>query len=224
MSKRRYYPHLATLFFLLTLLVVILSWIFDVYGMTVNDPHTGEQLRIQSLLSSEGLRWLLRNAITNFTGFPPLGWGIVVLFGAGVVWHSGFTDAALRTVTHGRISHRERRSLALAVIVEIIYIALILFATFSPWGIFLSVAGGLVRSPFMEGLLFLVSLGVALLGISYGLASGRYKRDSNLVDGMTGFAQLLSVYLVIVFFAAQLFACLEYSHINNYLLQYITML
>ena len=66
-------PHPATMFFLLTLAVILLSWIFDVYGLSVLQPQTGEEIRVQSLLSPEGIRWLLRHVITNFTGFAPLG-------------------------------------------------------------------------------------------------------------------------------------------------------
>ena len=67
-------PHPATMFFLLTLGVIFLSWIFDVYGLSVRLPHTGEEIRVQSLLSPEGIRWLLRHVVTNFTGFAPLGY------------------------------------------------------------------------------------------------------------------------------------------------------
>ena len=83
MSKLRM-PHPATMFFLLTLAVILLSWIFDVYGLSVLQPQTGEEIRVQSLLSPEGIRWLLRHVITNFTGFAPLGLVIVAMFGIGV--------------------------------------------------------------------------------------------------------------------------------------------
>ena len=95
MSKLRM-PHPATMFFLLTLAVILLSWIFDVYGLSVLQPQTGEEIRVQSLLSPEGIRWLLRHVITNFTGFAPLGLVIVAMFGIGVAQHSGFIDACIR--------------------------------------------------------------------------------------------------------------------------------
>ena len=89
-------PHPATMFFLLTLGVIFLSWIFDVYGLSVRLPQTGEEIRVQSLLSPEGIRWLLRHVVTNFTGFAPLGLVIVAMFGIGVARHSGFIDACIR--------------------------------------------------------------------------------------------------------------------------------
>ena len=64
-------PHPATMFFVLTMVVVLLSWIFEIYGLSVMLPQTGEEIRVQSLLSPEGIRWLLRHMVTNFTGFAP---------------------------------------------------------------------------------------------------------------------------------------------------------
>ena len=58
-------PHPATMFLLLTMAVVFLSWICDIYGLKVTLPQTGEDIRVQSLLSPEGIRWWLRNAIKN---------------------------------------------------------------------------------------------------------------------------------------------------------------
>ena len=85
-------PHPATMFFLLTLAVILLSWIFDVYGLSVLQPQTGEEIRVQSLLSPEGIRWLLRHVITNFTGFAPLGLVIVAMFGIGAVSYTHLRD------------------------------------------------------------------------------------------------------------------------------------
>ena len=81
-------PHPATMFLLLTIAVVFLSWICDIYGLKVTLPQTGEEIRVQSLLSPEGIRWWLRNAIKNFTGFAPLGMVIIAMFGLGVAQHS----------------------------------------------------------------------------------------------------------------------------------------
>ena len=82
MNSKWRLPHPATMFLLLTLAVIVLSWIFDIYGLSVFQPQTGEEIRVQSLLSPEGVRWLLRHVVTNFTGFAPLGL---------VIWYRGST-------------------------------------------------------------------------------------------------------------------------------------
>ena len=106
-------PHPATMFLLLTLVVIFLSWICDIYGMRVQLPQTSEEIRVQSLLSPEGIRWLLRNVITNFTGFAPLGMVIIAMFGVGVAQHSGFIDACIR---RGLRNRQEKRKIIIGVI------------------------------------------------------------------------------------------------------------
>lgn len=102
-----------------------------------------------------------------------------------------------------------------AVIVGAIYMAVILWATFSSWGILRGVNGSLIRSPFIIGILFILSFGIGLMGMVYGFASGRYRKDGDVIEGFTQPMNLLGVYFVIAFFASQLFACFEYSRLNK---------
>lgn len=350
MTNKWRMPHPATMFFLLTLAVIFLSWIFDVYGISVIQPQTGEEIHVLSLLSPEGIRWLLRHVVTNFTGFAPLGLVIVAMFGIGVAQHSGFIDACIRrgvrkqrdpwriilwviilgllsnvvgdagyiillpiaaTLFHSvgmhpiggiitayvsvscgysanimlstfdamiatttqeaadmaniapgqtgpmcnyyflfvstfllayiiyiltrksllpmlgeyagdirfsgykQLSRKERRAMVAAVSVGVIYAVIILWATFSSWGILRGVNGGLIRSPFIVGILFLLSFGIGLMGMVYGFASGRYRTDGDVIEGLTQPMKLLGVYFVIAFFASQMFACFEYSHLDK---------
>ena len=343
-------PHPATMFLLLTMAVVFLSWICDIYGLKVTLPQTGEEIRVQSLLSPEGIRWLLRHIVTNFTGFAPLGMVIVAMFGIGVAQHSGFIDACIRQGIRGKqekekiilwviflgllsnvvgdagyiillpiaatlfhsvglhpvagiitayasvacgysanvvlstmdpllartteeaavaggiehgdtgplcnyffmfvstfliaavvywvtrrkllpamgnyggstlfegykpLSRKERRALTMAIIVGVAYVALVLWLTFSSYGILRGVSGNLMRSPFIMGILFLISLGAGLMGMIYGFSSGRYRTDADVIEGLAQPMKLLGVYFVIAFFAAQMFACFEYSHLDK---------
>jgi aminobenzoyl-glutamate transport protein len=93
--------------------------VMDATGGPVVDPATGEPVtravldpvtgqpkrervqvpvRATGLLSSEGLYWVLRSMVTNFTGFPPLGVVLVGMLGIGVAERSGFIGAALKAV------------------------------------------------------------------------------------------------------------------------------
>lgn len=350
MNKKWHLPHPATMFLLLTMAVITLSWIFDIYGLRVYHPQTGEEIGVQSLLSPEGIRWMLRHVITNFTGFAPLGLVIVAMFGIGVAQHSGFIDACIRkgvrnhrnqghmvllvillgllsnvvgdagyiillpiaaTLFHSvglhpvggiitayvsvscgysanillttldpmlavstqeaadlsnvssgsvgplcnyyflcvstfllasliywitrrnllpllgeytgeihfsgfkQLSRKEQRALIGAISVGVLYVIIIFLATFSSWGILRSVNGGLIRSPFIEGILFLLSFGIGLMGMVYGFASGRYRTDEDVIAGFAQPMKLLGIYFVIAFFAAQMFACFEYSRLDK---------
>lgn len=345
--------HPATLFIILTLIIILVSWICDIYGLSVNIPSTGENIRVQSLLSSEGIRWWLRNVINNFTEFAPLGMAIIAMFGVGIALHSGFVkacirlkvgglqkkqkvigwiialgllsnaigdggyiillpiaailfkqvglppitgiitsyisvacgysanivlstmdpllahitqEAALETIgyqgnteplcnyffmaistiviafviywitvyilipalsksqnevlveEHRSLSRKERRALIYAITSFAIYMTFILWLTFSPYGILRGVNGGLMHSPFIAGILFIISLGIGISGLIYGIVSGKYRSDGDIVVGIMNLTRSLGEYFVIVFFAAQMFACFEYSSLDKYLL------
>ena len=75
-----------------------------------------------------------------------------------------------------------------------------------------------MRSPFIMGILFIISFGLGLMGMVYGLCVGKYRSDVDIMEGFTKPMRLIGLYLVIAFFAAQMFACLEYTHIDKYLI------
>ena len=101
-------PHPATMFLLLTMAVVFLSWICDIYGLKVTLPQTGEDIRVQSLLSPEGIRWWLRNAIKNFTGFAPFDFDVHAMIFSDdaprleAALHNAFADRKLNFVNQRR--------------------------------------------------------------------------------------------------------------------------
>lgn len=224
MKSKRYLWHPATVFFLLACSVVFLSWISEVYGMETLRPETGEVVRVRSLLSPEGLRWFLRHVVLNFLGFKALGTVLLVVAGAGVWLHSGLADACARK-WRGRcrrrmgacrqLSRKERRALQSAMLAGIAYWALVLFATFSPWAVLCGIDGGLVRSPFVDGFPFLLSAGMVVMGLFYGCISGRYRTDSDVVEGLMYLRRFMALYLVVAFFAAQMFAFLDYSRLSD---------
>lgn len=91
-------PHPATLFAILALAVVLISWIADLSGMSATHPATGEPVTPKNLLSAEGLHFILTKMVVNFTGFAPLGTVLVALLGIGIAEGSGLIGAVLRAV------------------------------------------------------------------------------------------------------------------------------
>lgn len=89
-------PHPTTLFAILALLVVILSWALSATGLEVIHPGTGQPVGVVNLLSLEGLHRMIAGALPNFIGFAPLGTVLVCLLGIAVAEHSGLIGAALR--------------------------------------------------------------------------------------------------------------------------------
>lgn len=344
-------PHTVSMFVILTLIIVFMSWIAEIYNLSVSVPNYNDQIRVQSLLSPEGIRWWLKNVIKNFTNFSPFGMVIIAMFGLGLARHSGFLSACIRSFyrnkrdkrrtisfviilgilsnsvgdggyiiltpiaamlfsrvslnpiagiitayisvacgysaniflstmdpiiahitqeatntidnykgnteslcnyffmsvsvvvifliiyftttkflipklskykqdeesaeTRRGLSKNERRALITSFIAGLAYLLIVGYLTFSSIGILKGVNGGLMHSPFTAGLLFIISLGIAIMGVTYGITSKHYQSDSDIVKGIAEPISSLGGYFVITFFAAQMFACLEYSHLDK---------
>lgn len=95
-------PDPATLFLLGTLAVMGLSqlavglgWSVEKTVLEASGPIT---VRVEpvSLLTSDGLYWLLSTLVTNFRDFPPLAIVLVGMLGIGLAERSGFLPVLLR--------------------------------------------------------------------------------------------------------------------------------
>jgi aminobenzoyl-glutamate transport protein len=86
--------------------VVLLSGVLGALGLSVPDPRpegaagraADGTIRVVSLLNADGLRRIVQNLVTNFTGFVPLGTVLVALLGVGVAEHSGLLAATIRAM------------------------------------------------------------------------------------------------------------------------------
>ena len=97
-------PHPITLFAILALAVILLSSVCAYFGVsatgeTVN-PSTMEletqTVSAVSLLTREGLSYMLTSAVSNFTSFAPLGVVLVTMLGVGCAEGSGYLSALIR--------------------------------------------------------------------------------------------------------------------------------
>ena len=84
------------IFVYLAIFVVLLSWLVSSLGATVVHPGTGEELAILSIVSGEGIRYVLANTISNFTGFAPLGLVLVMMLGIGLAERVGLMETAIK--------------------------------------------------------------------------------------------------------------------------------
>lgn len=94
-------PHPATLFAGMALLVVIISAIAAMFEYSALHPVTGEAIRVNNLLSGDGLRWMYTHIEKNFVDFPPLGLVLVVMIGLGVAEGSGMFTVLVRQLVLG---------------------------------------------------------------------------------------------------------------------------
>ena len=91
-------PHPFWLFLILGGLVLVLSLVLSALGVSVRSPTGDGTVEVVNLLSVEGLRQIVSEAITNFTGFPPLGIVLVVMMGVAVAEGSGLISTGVRSV------------------------------------------------------------------------------------------------------------------------------
>jgi len=59
------------------------------------------QVRAHSLLSADGIYWMLESLVENFTAFPPLGVVLVGMLGIGLAERTGFIGTLLQAVLVG---------------------------------------------------------------------------------------------------------------------------
>jgi aminobenzoyl-glutamate transport protein len=97
-------PHPAVIFLWLIAIVIVLSHIFYLAGATVAyqvvNPETHEienaTASVRSLMTVDGLRFMLTTVVSNFLGFTAVGVIIVAMVGVGLAEESGLIKALIR--------------------------------------------------------------------------------------------------------------------------------
>lgn len=89
-------PDPAMLFFFLMIITWVLSALLSPIDFGATDPRSGNELRVQNLLTGPQLAAFLANMTNVFINFPPLGVVLLAMLGVGVAEHSGFINAGLK--------------------------------------------------------------------------------------------------------------------------------
>jgi aminobenzoyl-glutamate transport protein len=97
-------PHPAIIFFILIGIVILLSVIFAALGTTVTydgyDATVGDIVEqtssVRSLLSPDGIRFMLTSPVANFLGFTGVGVILVAMIGVGLAEESGLIATLVR--------------------------------------------------------------------------------------------------------------------------------
>ena len=97
-------PHPAIIFFMLIAVVIALSALFGMLGTTVTyeayDEAVGDIVKqttaVRSLLSADGIRFMLTSPVANFLGFTGVGVILVAMIGVGIAEESGLIATLVR--------------------------------------------------------------------------------------------------------------------------------
>lgn len=193
----RYTMYLSVLFFLLSMLLSLISWL-----ITAIDTES----QIKSLLSSEGLRWMCGNFVGNVLT-PFLAWLLLIGATFGVMKRSTLHKAFVSYKKMGN-SQYSKTGLRVVVLLTVISIAVIGYLAFAPHAILLSVSGSLLNSSFSAFIVPFVCTVVCIDSISYGSICGTINRFSDvfeaLCDGVKSIVPLLVLYMFVAQFVNML--------------------
>lgn len=97
-------PHPITMFAILAVAIVLISGLCAALGVSATgemiDAKTMEvseqTITVVSLMNREGLAYMLTHAVSNFTGFAPLGVVLVTMLGVGCAEGSGYLSALMK--------------------------------------------------------------------------------------------------------------------------------
>jgi len=208
MKSNRHTSTLSIFFFLLLLVLAFFSWIGSVYGL-------GE---IQSLLSAEGVRWMLGHVVENYVQSPALGLMLVLFMGVGIGIRAGLYDVLKRLCRKERfLSRKERRALTLASVVLLVYASLVGVSMLLPWNFLYGVTGSWGHSPLAKGAVYIFSVGIGLVGMVYGYVSDAFRSLSDVVEGMALLIVNRASGFVTLFFVVQFFSSLEYTRLGDWI-------
>ena len=339
-------PHPATLFGIFALLVVFLSGFLNLFDIQAIHPRTKDIIEPVNLMSRDGLARILKEMVTNFTSFAPLGTVLVAMLGIGIAESSGFIATALRLLVTsapkrlltfvivftailsntasevgyvllvplgaiiflavGRhplaglaaafagvsggysanlllgtidpllaglseeaaqiiepeylvnpaanfyfmfvstffiaavgtwvtekiviprlgiydgekpeelrdLTGDEKRGLKFALVAGAALTAIILWGVLPENGFLRGENGDLLRSPFLMGIVALIFIAAAVLGIAYGIGAKTYKNDADVMKGMGKAMETLGIYIVLTFFASQFVAYFKWTNIG----------
>lgn len=89
-------PHPTLIFLYLCGFVLLLSGLMDWLNVNAVHPVNQTVIGATSLLTADGLQQILSKAVTNFTGFAPVGTVLVAIMGIAVAEHSGLLGTVLK--------------------------------------------------------------------------------------------------------------------------------
>lgn len=112
------------------------------------------------------------------------------------------------------LTKEEKKGLIYASIAGLLFTAFILGGLIPENGYLRGTDGGILKSPFMSGIVALLFIGAALAGIAYGVGAKTIKNDTDVMKGMSKAMETLGSYIVLVFFAAQFVAYFNWTNLG----------
>ena len=199
----KYIARLALVLGVFQLIAVLGSWIFKAVS---------PELPIRSLLSAEGIRWMVGSIGDNLAG-RGLVWLLLGSMAFGSVKFCGILDVPRKWKA---MSFWDRFGVMVALAELLVIVVLTLLLTVLPHAVLLGVTGNLYPSSFSKSFFFIVCLSVCFISVSFGVVSSRLRSLEEVCDCLVaGISYTLPLWLIYVL-AIELYASLRFIFILSY--------
>jgi aminobenzoyl-glutamate transport protein len=189
---KRVLSYAVILLLIAQVLLVLVSWLLSA-SMTEG---------VHSLLSSEGIRWFVGQYV-NMLASPLLVWLLLLSMAFGCIRSCGLSESNSRRA-NPFFRYRELAALRLSTIIVILYVLLILSMTVIPHAVLLSATCSLLPSAFTRAIVPILSVGMILFSVTYGLSVGSFKSVHSIVNslsnGIAWAAPLFVLYVLLLQF------------------------
>ncbi|MHC1773964.1 MAG: AbgT family transporter [Lentimicrobium sp.] len=116
--------------------------------------------------------------------------------------------------TMEKLTPRERKALRWVMVTTAAWMLLFAFGLLPDQGFLRGTDNTILHSPLIKGFIAFLFFMAASLGIVYGVITGKFKSDTDVVKGMNDSFKTLASFLVLVFFAAQFVAYFKWSNLG----------
>lgn len=113
-----------------------------------------------------------------------------------------------------KLSRVEKKGLWMALLTLIIIIVITLIGIIPDDGFFRGTDGTILNSPLIRGVVAMLFVTAGSTGLAYGITTGAFKNDTDVMNGMASSMKTLATYFVLVFFAAQFVAYFKWSNLG----------
>jgi len=126
----------------------------------------------------------------------------------------GTYDGDVKVDKLERLTKKEKKGLKVVSLITLLIASLLFLGLYPDQGMLRGPDNSVFTSPVLKGFIALLFIVAAILGIVFGFITGRFKSDSDVVNGMVDNFKTLAAFLVLVFFASQFVAYFEWSNIG----------
>lgn len=189
----------AFVLFLAEALLFILSWLLSATRME----------GVRSLISSEGIRWFF-GSWQSIVSSPLLVWILLGLIAWGSLRKSGLAPFSHLSSLISHLNYRDKLALRVSLAFLVIYLIILALLTLTPHAILLSATGHLFPSAFSRSFVPIISFGVCLVSVTFGLVSGRLRSLADVLNALSSGIAYGSSLIIVYLFAVQFYESIHF--------------